>query len=225
MATISDSPHPVRRTRNRRGEGVRLRAEILTAATGLIAEMGDAQALSIRALCAAVGVSAPSIYRHFPDKAALLRAVVAAGFAQFDAALDAAGQDAVDPFDRLRRRCLGYLRFAESRPGTYRMLFSAASLGPGPLDLGQWAHPGAASLQALIDGVADCLHARGDERDATTVAVTLWSLLHGMADLRIGKPELAWPQSGAQLQDALRRYQLDAPARRAPRKGRPSPLS
>jgi AcrR family transcriptional regulator len=225
MATVSGSPHPTRRVRNRRGEGVRLRAEILTAATGLIAELGDAQALSIRALCAAVGVSAPSIYRHFPDKATLLRAVVAAGFAQFDAALDAAGQDAVDRFDRLRRRCLGYLRFAESQPGTYRVLFSAASLGPQPLDLGERPHPGAASLQALIDSIADCLHARGDERDASTVAVTLWSLLHGLADLRIGKPELAWPDPGQQLQDALHRYQLDAPARRAKRRGRSSPVS
>lgn len=184
--------------------------------------MGDAEALSIRMLCDAVGVTAPSIYRHFTDKAALLRAVVAAGFKDFSARLDAAEHGAVDPFDALRRRCVAYLRFAATDPGTYRVLFSATSLGPRPLGLLQGPHPGEAALNTLVHTVQQCLDARGArDRDAGVLAVTLWSLLHGMADLRIGKPEVPWPDPVEALDDALRRYELDAPRRRRP--VRPSP--
>jgi AcrR family transcriptional regulator len=206
---------PQGRARNARGEGARLRSEILAEATRMIGQLGDADALSIRALCDAVGVTAPSIYRHFTDKAALLRAVVRAGFEEFSARLDAVELGSVDPFDALRRRALAYLRFAETDPGTYRVLFSAASLGPEPLGLPQGPHPGEAALSALVQTVGRCLDARGDrDRDAGMVAVSLWSLLHGMADLRIGKPELPWNDPVDALDDALRRYELDGPRRR-----------
>lgn len=200
------------RRRNPRGQGVRLRAEILVGATDLIARLGDAEALTIRALTADLGVTAPSIYRHFADKAALLRAVVEAGFAAFDARLDAAAQGRTDPFDILRARSLAYLAFARDEPGLYRVLFSAASLGPAPLGLGDGAHPGAASFGALVASVQRCLDARpADGRDAFVLAVSLWSWLHGIADLRIGKPEFTWPDPTPMLDDTLARFDLAGP--------------
>ena len=61
------------RTRSRRGEGDRLRDEILAAVGALLDETKDEAAVSIRAIAERVGVSPPSIYRHFEDKEALLR--------------------------------------------------------------------------------------------------------------------------------------------------------
>ena len=73
------------RPRSRRGEGDALRDEILDAAERLIVRAGDADAVSIRAIADAVGVSPPAIYLHFPDKDALVSAVCERRFEEFDA--------------------------------------------------------------------------------------------------------------------------------------------
>jgi AcrR family transcriptional regulator len=56
-----------RRTRSARGSGTDLRAEIIAATRRLMSETGHADAVTIRAVARAVGVTAPSIYRHFAD--------------------------------------------------------------------------------------------------------------------------------------------------------------
>ena len=61
-----------RRPRLPKGEGRQLRDEILVATERLLLETGSAQAVSIRAVADAVGVTPPSIYRHFADKTALI---------------------------------------------------------------------------------------------------------------------------------------------------------
>ncbi len=61
-----------RRARSRKGEGRRLREEILDATEALLLETGAAEQVSIRAVADAVGVTPPSIYRHFPDKDTLI---------------------------------------------------------------------------------------------------------------------------------------------------------
>jgi AcrR family transcriptional regulator len=66
-------------------------------------------ALSIRTLSEEVGVTPPSIYRHFDDKAAILRAVVEQRFAAFAERMNAAEQGSRSPFTALRRRCEAYL--------------------------------------------------------------------------------------------------------------------
>ena len=64
------------RRRASRGAGEQLRGEIVTAAKQLLADSASADAVSIRAVADAVGVTPPSIYLHFADKDALLAAVV-----------------------------------------------------------------------------------------------------------------------------------------------------
>ena len=67
---------PSGRPRARRGEGHRLRHDLVAAASSLLAEMGDANQLSMRTVAAAAGVTPPSIDRHFSDKLSLLLAVL-----------------------------------------------------------------------------------------------------------------------------------------------------
>ena len=199
-----------RRRRSRRGEGDTLRGEILDAATRLIGQTGDAEALSIRTLSTEVGVTAPSVYRHFDDKAAILRAVVEERFADFAERMNQAERRSRSPFTALRNRCQAYLRFAEEEPGHYRVLFSAASLGPLSIGVTDRPHPGAPSFFALVDSVRRCIEAGARPGgDATFVAIMLWSTLHGFADLRIGKPEMPWPNADKVVRDLLRRLRLD----------------
>jgi AcrR family transcriptional regulator len=51
----------VLRARNRRGEGSKLRADILAAATRLLEQTGSEEAVTLRAVARQVGISAPSI--------------------------------------------------------------------------------------------------------------------------------------------------------------------
>lgn len=71
-----------------------LRAALVDAGMALLATR-DADDLSLREVARQVGVSATAVYRHFPDKAALMAALAAAGLdmlgAAQHAAFDAAG--------------------------------------------------------------------------------------------------------------------------------------
>ena len=195
----------VARARNPKGQGHRLREEILTAGLELLAAAADARQLTIRAVAAAAGVTPPAIYLYFPDRAALLRALVERGFRLFDAHLAAAADGVEDPAERLRRRSLAYLDFAHNHPGLYRVVFSAAGLGPTELDVTEGEqHPGRSSLTALVDAVAAC----GPGDDPYGTAIRLWCLLHGLADLRLTKPELEWPPAEELITQTLADLQL-----------------
>ena len=184
-----------RRSRNRKGEGGRLRQEILAAAAALLADLGDADALTIRAVAAACSVTSPAVYQHFPDKAALLRALLEREFDVFQKRLREAEKGARDSCDALRRRCRAYVRFGAEQPGSYRVLFSASQLGPKGLALqAEQPHPGSGVLNDLLAGVQRCLLVHGRATTETGfVALQLWTSLHGIVDLRISKPEIDWP--------------------------------
>ena len=87
--------------RARRGEGERLRAEILAAAERLLIDTGDESAVSIRAVAEAVGVTPPSIYLHFADRNELLFAVVEEQFGHLDEVMEQAAVGVDDPLGRV----------------------------------------------------------------------------------------------------------------------------
>ena len=104
------------RSRNRRGEGGRLREEILAGATELLEETGSEDAVTLRAVARRVGISAPSIYAHFPDREAIVDAIVDSAFDDFNTAIYSAIDGVTEPLVRLRAGCAAYLRFAADRP-------------------------------------------------------------------------------------------------------------
>src|ERR1700740_1136871 len=124
------------RERNRRGEGARLRAETPAGATELLEQTGSEEAVTLRAVARQVGISAPSIYSHFPDREAIVDAIVDGAFSDFNAAIKAAS-DAADaagegPRARVGAGGAAYLRFASERPNRYQLLFERRDiLGDG----------------------------------------------------------------------------------------------
>ncbi|MEO7398229.1 MAG: TetR/AcrR family transcriptional regulator [Ilumatobacteraceae bacterium] len=193
------------RSRRKRGTGQELRDVIVRVATDLLAQVGDVGALKMRAVAEAAGVTAPSVYRHFPNKQDLVRTIIAERFDEFTSVLTSAAEAAGDePLSRLEAVAAAYVRSGLEHPGHYRVLFSAMNAGPAGLGLDDGTeHPGVASHRVLIDAVVACLPA-ADRADKTFVLATeLWASLHGIVDLRITKRDMPWPEPDALLDIAM----------------------
>lgn len=181
---------PLRRARARRGEGERLRAEIIDAAERLLIETDDRDAVSIRAVAEAVGVSPPSIYLHFRDKDDLLFAVCERHFVKLDEMTQEAAAVHSDPLAELRSRALAYIEFGVRNPEPYRILFMGRpGDAPDEFDFGRLQ--ASASFGHLVDNVGRCMDAGAlARRDAFTVAFALWAAVHGVTSLLISLPPL-----------------------------------
>jgi AcrR family transcriptional regulator len=193
--TAGARPRPVAsRARARRGEGSQLRELILDATERLIVRSADADAVSIRSIAEAVGVTPPSIYLHFADKDALIRAVSERSFAEFDAVVEGAGEAVADPLEALRARARAYVRFGLDNPEQYRVLFmsKAGTLGP---DVDFAAMPGSEAFQHVVDAVARAIDSGALRRDLDpfVTATGLWAAVHGITSLVISLPEFPWP--------------------------------
>jgi AcrR family transcriptional regulator len=182
---------PAARARARRGEGVLLREEILDATERLLAETGDEDQVSIRAVCKAVGVTPPSIYLHFDDKDALLLEVCRRDFAAFDAALEEASAGVDDPLEALRRRGAAYVAFGIDHPEQYRVLFMS-NKRTHSID-GEVV--GSAAFNHLVAAVQQCIDVGAFRPvDPVSAAVSIWSALHGVTSLLIAMPDFPWPE-------------------------------
>jgi AcrR family transcriptional regulator len=197
MGSVRPAPDDIeahRRVRSRRGEGETLREDVLAAAERLLVASGSEDAVSIRAVAAAVGVSPAAIYLHFPDKDALMGAVCGRVFAQFDAALESAAAGASDPIDDLFRRGRAYVQFGLAYPGQYGIIFLAKKDGNRFADVPWDERPGSEAFTHLVEAVARAMDAGALRReDPGLVATGLWMCVHGLTSLLLTMPEFPWP--------------------------------
>src|SRR3954470_19407444 len=103
------------------------RERIVEAAAALLDE-GGREAISTRAVSAAAGVQAPTIYRLFGDKQGLLDAVAAHGFASY-LATKTATEPGDDPVQDLREGWDLHVGLGLAHPALYRLMY--ARTGPG----------------------------------------------------------------------------------------------
>ncbi|MGV9674651.1 TetR/AcrR family transcriptional regulator [Nocardia sp. NPDC003482] len=179
-----------RRPRSARGSGAALRDEILAATRELLAHTGNADAVSIRAVSRRVGVSAPSIYRHFADKDALIDIVVAQVFENLDAAIAAATDPDVSPIERMRAQGLAYVRFALDHPGQYRIA-TAGGTRNRPRAVDQVL--GSSVFRRMSRTVREAMDAGVlAAGDPLPVVLQMWASAHGIVSLMIAKPDLPW---------------------------------
>ncbi|GGK89840.1 TetR/AcrR family transcriptional regulator [Nocardia jinanensis] len=191
------------RIRNPRGEGARLRDEIVAAAVTLLDETGEESAVTLRSVARRAGIAAPSIYRHFPDQPAIMLAVVRKAFAELDeqlrAAVDAAGPE---PREKLLAVCHGYLEFARLRPGRYRTMFGglwSPDLNESSVTENDVATLGGASMRLLGTALENCVaDGCATSTDPAADAVALWLGLHGLAHQRAAAPSFPWPSDIAE---------------------------
>jgi AcrR family transcriptional regulator len=190
MPAMPAHPPTATRTPARRGEGERLRQEILDAAIALIADRGD-EAVSMRAIARAVGITPPAVYLHFADKRELMLAVLEHVFADLGRALDAA--DRGEPRERVRSLVRAYVRWGVAHPGRYKISHEGAIAREVPADSARpFGRPHLERLAAAVEAV------RPD--DAMRTATRLWACAHGVVSLRLNKPHAPL---GDAIEDAM----------------------
>lgn len=168
------------RRQNPRGEGVRLREELVLASLRLLDRTPGAT-LSLRMVAREAGVAAPSVYSQYADAQTMLADVVRECWRQLGeemgaraAALGAAATDR----DRLHAQMAAYVAYAMERPSRYQLLFAP------PVDAAKFPDlPGL--LQPPYRQVRDTVSrlvgagARFPFEDAGQAAILVISIAHG----------------------------------------------
>ncbi len=157
-----------------------LHTALIAAGLRLLSER-DADSLSLREVARAVGVSAPSVYRHFPDKEALMTALAEEGLRRLAAAqhevADAAGGGEAG-FAATGR---AYVRFALANPALFRLIFTSPVIAryrlnnPAPNE----------AMDFLLANAAASVGADQESAEARGAAIQAWALVHGIAMLML----------------------------------------
>ena len=160
-----------------------LRAALIAAATNLVDVEGH-EAVTLRRVALAVGVTEPAVYRHFESKDALLGAVGNVGYQRFVAAC-VAGAASEEPLDAVGGALRAYVRFAAEHPRWFQLWSSrrwnSEIQAVNPEDT-------VARRQASMEGLRGLL-ARGVAEDAPVDDLfrSLWALAHGLSHLVVDR--------------------------------------
>lgn len=157
-----------------------LRDELLSAARRLLEVEGHSD-LSLRKCAEAVGVSATAPQNHFKNKAAILTALAAVGYAELATHMSQGLSSGADRKARRDAALTGYVTFALENPGLYELMFTRDRVSSQDPE--------------LMGNVRDCFVILADvsegfgEFPCTNGQITakqqmfLWSLVHGYAHL------------------------------------------
>ena len=194
------------RQRNARGQGDRLRQEIIDAARDILAQTGTLERLTLRGVARQVGIAATSVYLHFPDPEHLAVAALEQTFAELSATASAAAAECADPAEALLARCRAYCQFGVDHPGHYRVMFHLdlmPSLATGDPE----ETPGQRAFLALVATVEACLAAGAGRPhpDPNRLASLVWAAEHGLVSARLARPRFHWGTLDGMVTEAVSR--------------------
>src|ERR1700741_3559267 len=168
-------PRLVRKAHNTHHQGDRREPRVQAAFEE--AERGGPEAINISALAKKLGVSQPAPYRHFADREALLEAVTAEAFRQFNVIL----RELIDKpskQSKLSRFAQATLAFGLQRNGIYRLMFASRTMACSPKG-GELHQAAMETLALLIESMEAPAVGLLRERQA----LKMWASLHGVVML------------------------------------------
>ena len=169
MITVSTSQKPTYHHGDLRAAAIAAGLDLLKSRT--------ADDLALREVARAVGVSATALYRHFPDKGALLIALAQEGLRMLGVAQRAASDAAGGGVAGFNATGAAYVRFALANPALYRLIFSS----PMPHELKARDRADPNDAMAMLQANAAALAPPGV--DPRVFALQSWSVAHGLAML------------------------------------------
>jgi len=144
-------------------------------------DQDGADGISMRRIADRVGITPMAIYRHYPDKDALLNALMLDGFAAWEARVRALDTD--QPLRWLEQMGEAFLDFALNEPRRYEAAFllKASAARKYPHDFAQGRSPVISKAMARIEEA----RARGQIGDTPTldIAISFAALVQGLVDM------------------------------------------
>jgi AcrR family transcriptional regulator len=168
-------------------------------------ELGGMDAVSMRRVARAVGVTATAIYRHFPDRAALLSGLADEGFAQLAASLKDPRGTAGNTSSRLGKMADVVVDFAVEHPHLYELMFLKPRQGARryPRDFKAGRSP---TANVIAEALRE-LPSRKAGEDPWQIAFEMGALSHGLIMLYLGgRIELSVARFRVLHRRTLRRY-------------------
>ncbi len=158
-----------------------LKSAVLLAAEKIL-ERDGLQAVTLRAVARAVGVSHTAPKNHFGDLMGLLSELAAVGYLRFAAALgEAVNPPSSDARDRLRAMGSAYVAFARAHPKLFLLMFHSERLDMKRPSLLAAIDESRQSLRTAVLSTADARSMKPVEVAARATASL--SLVHGLAML------------------------------------------
>jgi len=158
-----------------------LSRELIVATTRDLIERDGLDAVSLRGVAGALGVTAPALYAYVRDKRDLLQGVAEGQFAALTDRF--AAIDDPDPVERIRQSSRVYIRCALDQPELWRTMFlfpPDLGLGPGT---GAELPASTKAFETALSAAAEAIElGRFRPADPIMVALTLWTAAHGVAD-------------------------------------------
>jgi AcrR family transcriptional regulator len=157
------------------------RESVIDATRDLIVA-GGLEAVSLRKLAATLGVTAPALYAYVTDKRDLLRGVAEREFQRLTTTFEAI--DDPDPVERIRQMSRAYVAQARAEPELFRTMFQfSPDLAVGT-PTGAEDQLATATFELALSSVVAALDSGAlRPADPLTVALTLWSATHGVAEM------------------------------------------
>lgn len=181
-----------RRQPNPRGQGSRLRGELLDAASALLEAEGRDTELTLRGIARAAGVAAPSVYQQFSDLDELMLELIKHHLAKLGQAIGAALAEVseANAAEQLDAMSHAYVSWGLANPGPYTVVFDGKVLRQLTREQ-EAAMVAGTDLFDLLTGITAAVTAPG--QDPVMAATALWAALHGVVTLRLAKPAYPWP--------------------------------
>lgn len=173
-----------------------LRTLIIDHARELFVSRG-VEAVTMREIAKRIGYSATSIYLHFADKEALLRAICDTDFLRLATLLKEI-MSITNPIERLVALGHSYATFALSYPNHYRLMFMTPHLPYTPsqtqLQQNNAEQDAYFQLKTVINDVYLADGFKPELQDAELIAQTVWAGIHGVCALQIIMEKDDWIQ-------------------------------
>ncbi len=198
-----------KRRRNPRGQGGRLRDEIIAGAAALLERTGTEESITMRAVAREIGIAPPSMAPHFADRAEIIDAVVTQELSGLHDALFAAVDSESDPVEKAFAAARAYLAFGQAHPNRYRVIFERRFLALWDREgrvMHQTAPMMAGTFDLVVQTLQGCIDAgRSSSTDAFGDGVRVWLALHGLVALPQAITSFPWPDTDELLISCLTR--------------------
>ena len=157
-----------------------LRNALIETGMSLLHEKGDGD-IGLREVARGAGVSATAVYRHFPDKYALMTALAMEGYERLADAQQQAAATKKNIADGFRASGRAYVRFALSNPALFRLM--TRQLQPTSISNEQGSPNDNRAARFLFNQVSKLLPAGSSTEQIELTALQAWALVHGLATL------------------------------------------